>query len=167
MADPATIIGLASGIISFITFGAKVVSVARAVRGARGVAPEVEELNLIVGDVRALSSKFATAQSAVGKLREDDQRIVLMAIECERLAGELRTLLTALKMRDGARFRSVESGLVAFRALTKKAEIDDLRRRLDGLDMRLRMNVGQALQRFDCTHRIPATAHSAVRLTPQ
>lgn len=146
MADPATIVGLASGMIALVTFGCKVVSVAKTVYHGTGTLPELRELDLIVANVQGLTSKIrAAARSGGAKISEDDHQLVLMADECERLAGELREILEGLKMPDNPRL--LQSTLIALRAITKKGELDNLRDRLDKLDMRLRVNIGHALQR--------------------
>jgi len=144
MADPATIIGLASSIITFIDFGIKAVRLARSVHGATA---EVRELDLIAEDVQALSSDVLRKRSNVRNLSDEEQRIVSIATECQLLAIELRKLLATLKMRDGAWSKKVESGRVLFQTLKKKGEIEDLWQRLNKLDVRLRDSVRGLLQR--------------------
>ncbi|KAI2631192.1 hypothetical protein GGS21DRAFT_168574 [Xylaria nigripes] len=148
MPDPATIIGLVSGIISFIDFGLKVVSEAKHVRdSAHGTTAEIHELDLIIDDVRCSNDQVKRQQSSRAELSRDEARILAMVTECEKLVGELRQAINKVKKRDGARFKTLESARVAFHSLLKQDEIQILRSRLDNLDRQISKNVESLLQK--------------------
>lgn len=150
MADPASIIGLTASIVTFIDFGIKVVSLAKTIRESHDGAlalPHSSELNLIVDDVRALVREVREKKSGPGQPAEDDQLLVSIAVECERLATRLRSILDTLKVRDGAWSRTLEVGRVLFFTVTKKSDLEDIRQRLDSLGSRLRDGVCLAFQR--------------------
>jgi len=150
MADPASIIGLTSSIITFIDFGIKVVSLAKTIRESHDgalVLPHSSELNLIIDDVRALIREVREKKLGPGQFAEDDQLLLSMAAECERLATRLRSILDTLKVREGAWSRTFEVGRVLLHTVTKKSDIEDIRKHLDSLGSRLRDGVSLAFQR--------------------
>lgn len=145
MADPATIIGLTSSIITFIEFGIKAVRLARSIHGTTA---EARELDLIAEHVQALSSDVLRKRTNAKQVSEEEQRIIAIATECQQVAKELRKLLATLKMRDDAWSRKMESTRVLLQTLKKKGEIEELWQRLDKLDVRLRDSVRGFLQRL-------------------
>jgi hypothetical protein len=148
MADPATIIGLTSSIITFVDFGVKVVRLAKSVRNAHGTAPELQELGLIAEEIRALSDGVLRKRPPGGPLSADEWRMVRMATECINLATELRVLLATLTVRHEAWSKTVEMGRVLIQTFKKKSDIEGIWQRLNRLDLRLRESVRLSLQAF-------------------
>ncbi|KAL2842430.1 hypothetical protein BJX68DRAFT_278355 [Aspergillus pseudodeflectus] len=148
MADPITIIGLASSIITFVEFGLKVVSGAKGIRDSQhGTTAEIHQLDLIVADVRALNTEVKQQQLSHKKLSEDELRILAMVTECERLQDELQKTIESLTVRPDARSQTLESARVFAKSFFKSSDLQALRTRLDSLDARIRMSVGNAMQR--------------------
>ncbi|KAK7429081.1 hypothetical protein QQZ08_004296 [Neonectria magnoliae] len=147
MAGPFEIIGLASSIVAFVDFSIKLVSAVKSARDSiHDTLPEVHEIELCLEDVR--HSNLRAIQGSPGRqLSQGERHIMDMATECDRLAGELGAMVRKLKIRDGARFRTIESSRIALRVLRKGKDIDDLRRRIDSLDVRIRSNVQMILDR--------------------
>jgi len=148
MADPVTIIGLVASILTFIDFGLKVVSGTRNVHdSAHGTTAEVRELDLIVADVRSSNDMVKKQQLSGRKLSEDEQQILAMVAECEKLVGELSKVISKLKVRADARSKTLESARVFTRSFLKQGDIQALRTRLDKLDERIRRNIESAMQK--------------------
>ncbi|KAI8716496.1 hypothetical protein NCS52_00943700 [Fusarium sp. LHS14.1] len=122
MAEAFGIIGLVSSIVAFVDFSIKIVS---AVKSARD-----------------------SVHDTLPELSQGEKHIMAMATECERLACELGEIVQKLKIKDGARFRTIESSRIALRVLRKGRDIEDLRRRIDNLDVRIRANGQLILDRL-------------------
>ncbi|KAL4876546.1 hypothetical protein BJY04DRAFT_210569 [Aspergillus karnatakaensis] len=148
MADPITIISLALSIITFVEFGLKVVSGAKGIRDCQHVTTaEIHHLDLIVANFRAFNSQVRQQQVSHKNLSEDELRILAMVAECERLQDELQKTVESLKVRPDARSQTLESARVFAKSFYKSSDLQALRHRLDGLDARIRMSVGNAMQR--------------------
>lgn len=148
MADPITIIGLVSSIITFVEFGLKVVSGTKNVRdSAHGTTAEVHELDLILEDVRRSNDLVKKQQSSGSGLSDDELHTLAMVAECDKLVGQLRKTINTLKIRAGARSKTLESARVFTQSFLKKSDVQTLRSRLDGLDERIRTNVENIMQR--------------------
>lgn len=146
MAETLGIIGLASNIISFIEFGLKLFSGIGNVRDSlHGTTPEIRELDLIVEDVQRLNAGVIGQKSAGQTLSKDELRISAMANECENVATEIRKVIKDLRVRQGARSKTLESGRVVIQGLLKRGDIERLRGRLESLDQRIRLNIKYAL----------------------
>ncbi len=147
MADPGSIIGLTSSIITFVDFGVKVVRLARSIREANGSAPEVQELDLIAEEIRVLSDGVLRRRSTPARGRSvDEDRMLAMAAECRNLAVELRALLATLTVRGEAWSKTMELGRVMIQTFRKKGDIEGIWKRLNKLDQALRDSVRRSLQ---------------------
>ena len=146
MADPIAIIGLAASIVTFIDFGTKMVSAAISLRDSPdGTIPEAEELNLIIQDIRSLSSEIQERMPTKA-LSEDERRILLMVSKCNELAAELMRILDKLKIRDKTWSKTVEAFRVTLQAAWKKKDVESLQQRLRALERSLRGSLNRALQ---------------------
>jgi hypothetical protein len=149
MADPFTILGLSSNIISFIQFGFTVVSASKAVRDSvHGTTPEVHDLKSIVEDVQELIERVDAERKAGRALTKEERHIVEMAKECEMLVKQLQHAIDKLKIRDGASSRWLESTKIVVKGMWKRGEIDELKVRLETLVGRLRHSLSEVLQRL-------------------
>jgi len=147
MAEPLTIIGLASNIISFVDFGFKLVSEAKNVRDSlHGTTPEINELEQTLARVQRLSAQLQSeAVTGPQQLSQDEKDILGTVNECNALAKDIAKRTKNLKVRDNARFKLLEYGKVALSEIFHTKEIEDLRRRLDKVEQRLRFNICNAL----------------------
>ncbi|CAI6338167.1 unnamed protein product [Periconia digitata] len=148
MADPISVIGLVSGIITFIDFGYKVISGARNVRSAsHGFTADVHELNMIVEDVQKFN-KIVKEQGKSGQQLSKDERSMLeMVTECDNLVFKIRDIVKTLRKREEARSKTLESARVFTRSFFKQGELQALQTRLEKLDSRIRINTANALQK--------------------
>ncbi|KAJ8126063.1 hypothetical protein O1611_g7575 [Lasiodiplodia mahajangana] len=147
MADPSALIGLVSGIITFIDFGLKIVSEIKNVRDSvHGTTAEAHELGMIIDDVRHLNEQVKGQQLPGTDLLPDRLRMLAMVEECEKLASQLVEVTNTLKRRDGTRSKTLESARVAVRSFLKQDEIQALRSRLDHLNKHIREYLAGALQ---------------------
>lgn len=147
MADPITIIGLVAGLVTFADFGFKVLSASGSVRSSvRGKTPEVNEIDLIINDIRASNSSIKKQKTDDQKLSDDETRIMAMVESSEELYAQLRIAIEKLQARAGVRSRTLESGRVAIRSLLVKTDLRDLAKRLTNLDQRIRGNLRFLLQ---------------------
>ncbi|KAI0555886.1 hypothetical protein F4679DRAFT_578007 [Xylaria curta] len=148
MADPATIIGLVSGIISFVDFGLKIASGIKNVRESlHGTTAEIRELDMIVDDVRRSNTLVKKQQLSHKELSHEERSFLMMVEECEKLVGEIRKAINTLKIRDGARSKTLENARVVVQSLLKQDEIQALQSRLNNLDERIRRNIEKILQK--------------------
>ncbi|KAI0975368.1 hypothetical protein F4678DRAFT_420102 [Xylaria arbuscula] len=147
MADPSALIGLVSGIITFIDFGFKIVAEFKNVRDSiHGTTAEAHELRMIIDDVRNLNEQVKRQQLSRKDLSPDESRILDMVVECEKVATELLQAMNRLKRRDGARSKILESARVAVRSFLKQEEIQALLSRLRLLSKHIREYLAGALQ---------------------
>ncbi|PHH91795.1 hypothetical protein CDD83_10291 [Cordyceps sp. RAO-2017] len=147
MAEALAIVGLASSIIAFIEFGIKIVSTTKSIRDSLSdTTSDLHELELIVENVQKLNNKVLLDKRGGRKLSQHEVHISKMAAECDLVAEKLLDVLKHLKVRDGARSRTLESSRIAIQALWKRNDVEDLRRRLTELDRRIRQDVRRTLQ---------------------
>ena len=147
MAETLAIIGLASNIISFIDFGLKLFSGIGTVRDSlHGTTPEIRELDQILEDVRRLNARVIEQKSIAQNLSKEELRILNMVNECENVATEIDKVIKNLRVRHGARSKTLESGRVVIQGLWKRGDIERLQDRLDRLDQRIRQNIVYALE---------------------
>jgi len=124
MADPITIIGLVSSIITLVDFGLKAVSGTKNVRDSlHGTTAEVRELDLIVEEVRLSNDLVKKQQSSGQKLSNGELHILAMVAECDQLVGELRKTINTLKIRATARSKTLESARVFTQTFLKLGDI--------------------------------------------
>lgn len=135
MADPFTVIGLVSGIITFIDFGFKVAGESKQIRtSAHGMAQDLKTLDFVMQDVRS-SNEAVKKQLPPGRRHSDDEgRILAMVDECERVYLELRGIMDGLSVPDGSRSKTLKSVRIASRRIWKHTEIQELRDHLEQLD---------------------------------
>ena len=143
MADPISIIGLVSGIITFIDFGLKVVSENKKLRdsASRGTSDAIDELDLYIQNVHDWNLKVIKQQSNGLDLSADEKRILGMVQKCERLVKDLRDVIEPLKLQNGVRSKTLETARVAIQRRWKSSDIQDIRERLQTLDGQIRRNV--------------------------
>lgn len=165
MADPITIIGLVSGIITFVDFGYKVVNGAKQLRDSgQGATQEIAELNSVVGNIRTFNKLVKDQIPTNQKLSDDEQRTTRMVDDCEILCGQLSALMSKLTIRNSSLLGSM---LIASKSVLKKGEIQDLKRRLESLSQQIGITLQHALQEYVrifrhktmllshfCTHRL-------------
>ncbi|KAI0537253.1 hypothetical protein GGR58DRAFT_502358 [Xylaria digitata] len=147
MADPISIIGLVSGIITFVDFGLKVVSGTKTVRDSLyGTTAEVNEVDEIVKEVKRCNDLVKQQRLAGQNLSDDEKCILAMVTECDRLVGELRKAINILKIRPDALSKTLESVRVFTQSLYKRDEIQSLRSNLENMARRIQSSVERLMQ---------------------
>ncbi|RWA04840.1 hypothetical protein EKO27_g10260 [Xylaria grammica] len=146
MADPITIIGLISGIITFVEFGLKITSGAKSIRRSlHGTTADVADLNRnltgIIGDLQRWNDLLKERKSRGAKLSYNESRMVEMIAQCENLQTEVRKAIQTLAMRAEARSKTVESMRVATRTFLKADRIRALESQLNDLAERIQRGV--------------------------
>jgi hypothetical protein len=141
--DPWTALGMAASILQFIGVGCKICSGAKEIyESADGTKKEIAELKLIVGDIQTHNAKLISST----RLTKDEKVLKALATKSLELAQQLEEIFTKLKVRDGARFRTVESARVSIWAMRKGKDITALKLRLIELQNHLQRHLGRILQ---------------------
>ncbi|KAM7218002.1 hypothetical protein V8F06_006685 [Rhypophila decipiens] len=97
--DPVTAIGLASGILSFVTFSSKLINGAIKIHNTEdGRLDDNRTLELVVEEMRRLSERLLTWDDS--RLACEDNGLRLLARECYNLSKELIAMLKRLKPKD-------------------------------------------------------------------
>lgn len=144
MADPVTIIGLVSSIITFVEFGFKVAGGAKQIlESGDGTTQELAELDSIIENIRRSNSEVQAQISVCNKSSSDEKNVLKMVNQCEALTSELRKLITKLTARNSS---IIEVGRVAWTATWKKNDIGRLKSRLIALQEQIKATVQDAFQ---------------------
>ncbi|KAK4159252.1 hypothetical protein QBC43DRAFT_362076 [Cladorrhinum sp. PSN259] len=124
--DPVTAIGLVSGILSFITFGAKLIQAAVKVHQASdGTIEENRTRQEVTEHLRALSDDLIPPNNS--EFSDNDHALCQLAKECRSLSEQLIELLEKCKPKDGSMRQSL---LAALKSKTLEKDITDLEKRL-------------------------------------
>lgn len=148
MGDPIPVVGLISGVITFIDFGLKVVAESKKLHNsaARGASDEISELDRYVVNIHEWNEEIKRQQLSGLQLSKDERRILGMVRDCEKLVDELREVIETLQIQDGARSKKLETARVAFQRRWKSGDLQNLRTRLRDLDEQIRRNVEHIMQ---------------------
>ncbi len=99
--DPLSAIGLASNIISFIDYGAKVVSGAIDIYGSSsGLTRDARSTETVVSEMRSFSSKLKAPDDAA--LSGDEKALCRLAVECEDLSSQIIALVEKVRPQSRA-----------------------------------------------------------------
>jgi hypothetical protein len=121
--DPWSAFQIAASILQFADVGYRICSGAKEVyESADGAKRETAELKLLVRDIQSQNDRLANSTS----LTEDEKDLHALATKSLELAQKLEKILTKLTVRDGARFRALESTRVSIEAMRKNKDIASL-----------------------------------------
>lgn len=124
--DPLTAIGLASNIISFIDFGAKLFNSAQQIyESASGATVDSLSYGTIAREMEAFSTKLISPDGQ-GQLSGHEKAICDLAKECQVLAVDIRKLLEKTKPKDSysnSRFHSFVSAAKALKYDKQRGEL--------------------------------------------
>lgn len=126
--DPATAIGLVSGILSFVGTAGKVLTLAWTLYNSVEGSLEETETRLKLANSMVVISKHITptSQSAV---TEEDKALVTLAEECNKLTNGINKELQALKPKR--RKSKAQSGFAALKTLVIEPKMKDLEKQLE------------------------------------
>jgi hypothetical protein len=125
--DPLTAIGLASNILSFIDFSAKLIKGAYAIYiSPSGTTAENDDSSRLLDDLRqateALDSDFQ------GKTKHE-KSLCKLSENCRQLSEELQAILKKLRVTEkDSRLKSI---IVSLKSMRKEKEIASIEKRLD------------------------------------
>ncbi|RFU32608.1 hypothetical protein B7463_g3712, partial [Scytalidium lignicola] len=126
--DPLTALGLASNILSFIDFGAKVVSSAIDIYDSpSGLTEESRSSEAIVTEMRHFASKLRPPDD--DQLTGDEKALCRLADECDGLSNQIIALIERIRPKD----RKLKSAsiLAGLKSKWHEAERRKLEQRLD------------------------------------
>ncbi len=144
--DPLSALSIATGIVTFVDFGSKLISLYREIQKSEAGRPAA--LSALETESRELSDNASHAQSKIADLqtRYPGQAATLarVAADCAQAEKDLQSLVDSFTVNPGARHGLRARGalaLVAFRGRLKQADIDALQSRLRGIREQLMMSV--------------------------
>lgn len=150
MAEAFALIGLASSILTFVDFGSKLISFVKSIRDS----PDGRFLLFKEFDDnrrRLLSLSQALRGSKIPELlSQDENKIILLAEDCAKLASDLDDILERLGVREAPRRGTLGTVLnsikVGVKAMYSQSDILSLESRLEHLSSSLQRAVNRALQ---------------------
>ena len=127
--DPASAIGLAASIITFIDFAWSLVTDAKELhRSGRGTTKENARIGAIIGELRNCSLELGTGvDSGLSRISTHEKALKDLAGDCCLLSSELEAILAKLKTTKNSRWHSLKTTWAAMR---KKGEIATIEARL-------------------------------------
>ena len=136
--DPVTAIGLASGIISFVTFSIKLVSGAIKIHDAAdGQLQENLSRELVIQEMQRLSGRLLAPDNAT--LMGEEKGLCVLATECQSISNDLIALLERIKPKDpSSKAQSLWSALK--NAIHDKEKVE-LEGRLDRCRSQLELHI--------------------------
>jgi hypothetical protein len=142
--DPLSCLSIATGIITFVDFGAKVVSLYVQVRGSDD--GRLAALSDLEKESRELSGNASHAQEKIASLQarypRQTESLSRLAAECTDAEKDLRNLTDGLAAKPGHGFRARGGQvLVSLRGVLKQGDIEDLQDRLRGIREQTMMTV--------------------------
>jgi hypothetical protein len=144
MAEAVAAFSLASNVIQVLDFGSKLTtrfwSFYKASRHATEAVPDVEKLTL---DLHKILEELHVGTARSG---DNDEPLILLAKECQKLAEELLNLLSSLKTVKRTGIGRIEALKSAFRAIWKEDDIAALRKRIDDFKSELTVHLLASLR---------------------
>jgi hypothetical protein len=127
MLDPATAIGVASSVISFVNLAGELISGASEVyRSASGNTDENAHIETVISDLRGVTHKLDVDHVAGVAVPRSLRRLVN---QCGELGDELLRLLMRLRL-DGNENKMWGSIVVAWRSMLKAHDVESMQKRL-------------------------------------
>ncbi|KAH8752602.1 hypothetical protein BGZ57DRAFT_95902 [Hyaloscypha finlandica] len=146
MAEAFAALSIAANIAQFLDYARQLISHSKEIYSSlSGSLDEHQDLKLIIADIKNLAQESQPA-SSIRPLDADKLGFRKLAAECEPLADKLLGILKDLEVPNDARFRRVQAVRQTFRGVAKKKDIQDLQRRIAGIDVRLRERASRMLQ---------------------
>lgn len=132
MADPFTVLGTASSVITFVEFTWKLLSGTRSVyKSAAGQSDENVFISVITEDVSRLNDKIVASPECSNDLRD-------IADKSRKVACELLGALRELQAKDATVWKSFK---VALKDVWSKGKIEALSQRLEKLQRRVASHI--------------------------
>jgi hypothetical protein len=157
MLDPLTALSLASSVVQFLDFSAKLVGKGNELyKSADGSSVGNAELELIAKDLQELHERLQQAPPPPTTLTDSNLALRKLSKQCSSIAGELLDALEKLKVH-GSSNRRWKSFRQALKGLMKKDEVDAIAQRLqyfrNELNLHILVSMRYALPKA-CVHSI-------------
>lgn len=145
--DPLSCLSIATGIITFVDFGAKLISLYVEVRESEDVRPEA--LSTLQNESRELSDNATQARDKVTTLQarypRQAESLSRLLTECTQAENELRRLTDSLNPSGHGGGRGLRGGaqalLVTIRTMRKRGDLESLQDRLRSIREQTMMSV--------------------------
>ena len=129
--DPFLALGVASSIITFVDFGAKLLSGGSEIyRGADGATGDNLHLGILTKDLNNLAFDLELDLAPNRPLKKDEQALLNLASLCKDLADEFLTTLERLRVKG--RNTKWKSFTLAVKSIGKDSDIRVYKSRLEG-----------------------------------
>ena len=139
--DGLSAIAVASAVVQFLDFAAKLVSKSHeAYSSSNGNSQENVDLSEIAGKLSALGRALNSSWPAFTHVTERERSLKDLAISCTQTSDSILAAIEALKVRDGPN-RKWESFRKALKSLWKKSELEALEKRMDGFRKQLTLEL--------------------------
>lgn len=125
--DPASAIGLASSILTFIEIGCKVVT-GTFETAQTGRAPHTEHIDAVAHDLNNAVARFSTPVSP--KASDPEKALGEVSVRCQALLKELLTVLESFKVQAAKPGISWDAFRVGIRRIRKDSKVQELQRSL-------------------------------------
>lgn len=139
MMDPATAFSIAGGVVTFVEFGAKLVSLYAEIRRSKDGCPP--NLSALETESHELQGHANEARDKIDSLRKlyplQSDSLKRLAAKCTHVEQRLKGLLQSLTAKQS---RSAQA-MIAVRGLMKQKEIEDLQNQLRSIREQIMMNV--------------------------
>jgi len=131
--DPISALSIAAGIVAFVDFGAKLVSLCSDIRKSQDGRPDAQ--SALETQARELSTSAATANDRISNLKDRYPRqadsLARLSSECNIAKAQLRELVGSVTAGSG---QGLHATIVAsIRGLRKQGEIEALNHRLENI----------------------------------
>lgn len=139
--DPLSALSVAAALFQFIDFTAKIVSKGNHLfQSANGILPENESIESTTIRLRDLAGPLQSQTPTVGGYPED-RALKALCGECVDIAMQLLAQLEKLKVPENCNNRRWKSFRQALKSVWSKDKVDELNKRLRGLDEQLRTHI--------------------------
>ena len=141
MLDPLTALSLASNVVQFLDFSAKLVGKGNELyKSADGSSIGNAELESIAKDLQELHERLQQAPPSSATVTESNLALRKLSKQCSSVAGELLDALEKLKVH-GSSNRRWKSFRQALKGLMKKDEVDAIAQRLQHFRNELNIHI--------------------------
>ncbi|KAE9372556.1 hypothetical protein N431DRAFT_483324 [Stipitochalara longipes BDJ] len=148
MLDPLTCISLASSIVQFVDFSAKLISDTKELyQSAERSSTQNGQLLAVTSDLKELCKNLDPAQPRAPNAQPpspDELALLELSSSCKDVADELITVLEKLKVKST--HDTWESFKQAFKGSMKKEKIESIRARLDRIQSQLQLRLTSILR---------------------
>ena len=144
MAEAVAAFSLASNVIQVLDFGSKLAarfwSFYKANRHSSDAVPDVEKITI---DLHKILKEF---HGCTTTSNDNNDGLIMLAKECQKLAEELLGLLASLKTANKTNAGRIESLKSAFRLIWRDDDIAVLRKRIDDFKSELTVHLLASLR---------------------